>query len=270
MDNALFVAPGDPWQPESAARFNAVSELLNRSSGGLDPFLPAGGMENMIRVRNVSGETVKAFHFVQIGSPLAGDLPAMDNVFSAAPGVSGVVGVMQENCPPGGESFARIHGPAFVCAGELRSPQGAAEIRCGDGRIVLLGAGKTAAGAYDGYFKVSAAASDEQQRITKLLVSEGVTDLPGNRTVAPVSFDIDPGKNFEVILVLERSEEGPRSRLKNTVILAPGETVTSAAFEREYQSRFVLLASVVNTGENPGIIQRWTDNVVYWGSRFFI
>lgn len=131
--------------------------------------------------------------------------------------------------------------------------------------------GEAAGGdAYNGYFKVSAAASDEQQRITKLLVSEGVTDLPGNRTVAPVSFDIDPGKNFEVILVLERSEEGPRSRLKNTVILAPGETVTSAAFEREYQSRFVLLASVVNTGENPGIIQRWTDNVVYWGSRFFI
>lgn len=115
------VTPGDPWQPESAARYNAVNDLLRQEPGS-----PIGGQilpehsECTITVCNVSNKEFRLYSAVQIETSYAPDEHYLwhRNVRAyGKPVESGgdiVWGVALENIRPGKSGPVQISGAALI------------------------------------------------------------------------------------------------------------------------------------------------------------
>ena len=115
------VVPGDPWQPESAARYNAVNELLRQErSPAASQFRPPGESELLLWVCNSSDKLLPIHSPVQIDSSFVPDSSCrltrkslyafgkpMENLY-------GFWGIAQENIAPGQAGPVQVGGLALI------------------------------------------------------------------------------------------------------------------------------------------------------------
>lgn len=119
---ALYdVLPGDPWQPESAARYNAVNELLRQEhTPPPSPVFP-GGSEQILNVLNVSEKEILINSPVQLDTsfaPVEEDYRISQRNFFACgkpvENLSSIWGVALENIRPGQSGTVQMSGIALL------------------------------------------------------------------------------------------------------------------------------------------------------------
>lgn len=114
------VVPGDPWQPESAARYNAVNELLRQEPLAAFPQQVKFKDGNVLYICNVSDRQLSARSAVQIDSDFAPSNvpgPNFRNICAYGKPVENIHcfwGVALENIPPGMSGEVQISGIAAV------------------------------------------------------------------------------------------------------------------------------------------------------------
>ena len=135
------VVPGTPWQPEPAARYNAVNELLKRESFAPVPESSVPGSRQLLRVCNSSGSVLPIFSPVQVDTSFIDD----DSYFvhrrncyvfgRPVEKIHGLWGIALDNIPPGEWGEVQISGLMLVEAprGEYEytasSPYGKRSVR---------------------------------------------------------------------------------------------------------------------------------------------
>ena len=124
------VLPGDPWQPEPAARYNAVNDLL-RQENFMSPGTPYGtrGDSCCINVLNTSDKIIYFNRGVQIDSEFAGAEEQIDHANLHACGrpvedEKGFWGLSLEEIEPGKSGMVQLTGVACLrnVWGEYRIP----------------------------------------------------------------------------------------------------------------------------------------------------
>lgn len=209
-DTFSDVLPGDPWQPEPAARYNAVNELLRQESF-MTPSLPVGAAGNLCcaNVLNISDKIINFNKAVQIET----EQPTTQNPIDLSETYicgkpledeESFWGVALETIPPGGAGMVQLSG--VVCLrhiiGDYLIPDPADDTKIlayqnfvrprsdgiyevsnrGRARILWYQKNRTAAIAllnspslsYDGMFSVRENGDMENT----LTVKGGITDLP--------------------------------------------------------------------------------------------
>ena len=203
------VSSGEAWQPESAARYNAVNLLL-RTGNFTD--VPENMPPDAVDVFNASPADIAAFAPVAVTGIYKGDSPLQQNArFSGRAVLCGKVavddslpwGIALQDIPAGAYGTVRLYGTApafFTGTGRFVTP-GVDGLTAGEsgnalavfapdgpspGLIVLGGASGKSAGTvtdeYRGYFKLQKYGSDSVQICNGLnpaLPDCGTTDVPG-------------------------------------------------------------------------------------------
>ncbi|MBO5792455.1 MAG: hypothetical protein J6S54_08285 [Lentisphaeria bacterium] len=116
------VAPGDPWQPEPAARYNAVNELLRQENAFIppqeEPKRPGRG--DILYVSNISDKVLPVNSAVEIETWNAPEQvygPSYRNIYAygkPVENVRGFWGVALENIHPGMMGPVQVSGIAAV------------------------------------------------------------------------------------------------------------------------------------------------------------
>ena len=113
------VLPGDPWQPEPAARYNAVNELLRQESFTTPDAPPwSRGELTCVNVLNTSDRTLLFNRAVQLDSEFARSQDKIDysNLYACGRPVEneeGFWGVALENIEPGHSGMVQVNG--IIC-----------------------------------------------------------------------------------------------------------------------------------------------------------
>lgn len=114
------VLPGDPWQPEPAARYNAVNELLRQENYTEPGVSPRGaGIFSCVNVINTSDRPIFENKPVQIETEFAGE---NDRINKSDPYVCGrplekehsFWGLSLERIDPGKAGVVQIAGAAYI------------------------------------------------------------------------------------------------------------------------------------------------------------
>ena len=116
------VAPGDPWQPEPAARYNAVNELLRQENAFLPPQTEQKrpGRGDILYVSNISDKVLPVNSAVEIETWNAPEQvygPSYRNIYAygkPVENVRGFWGVALENIHPGMMGPVQVSGIAAV------------------------------------------------------------------------------------------------------------------------------------------------------------
>ena len=113
------VLPGSPWQPEPAARYNALNALLRQEvlPGFPDP-APTPGNETLLPVRNITDEILPGGKAVEICPDPRADLAVnfhLPVLFGRAVADEGHCwGIATENILPGRSGLVQVGGAAVV------------------------------------------------------------------------------------------------------------------------------------------------------------
>ena len=139
MDTGIFVSPGDAWHPESAVRYNGVSDMLNRI-GVIGPSgqRPPAGESAVITCRNTGDAVLSAGSYVTV---------SQDGTAMTA-GCDDPCGVLLEDCAPGRTAAVQLAGLAQVAADFPRPPD---VLRLSPTCVLLNSVGHS---LYRNYFKV--------------------------------------------------------------------------------------------------------------------
>lgn len=113
------VLPGSPWQPEPAARYNALNALLRQEETlcSADPVFPRSG-EVLLPVRNITGELLPGGGAVEIcadprpGQGIASQRPVLFG--RAVTDACLIWGIAAENIAPGHGGLVLVGGAAVV------------------------------------------------------------------------------------------------------------------------------------------------------------
>lgn len=262
MDSSLWTAPGDVWQPESAERFNLITESINRIGViGLPQLpVPGGTCNSFIRGINCSGAVIPANTFVTIGSFYPGDTQGEDAVLEIRPGVADPCGVVTEACLPGKITDVQVSGLADHVKAPLPCDIQVAAVYYEDEFAVILGS--CGNDLYRNFFKVSAMEFNGNSRILKLRIYDGgdpQSDCCGLTDAGTVSCEelaAGGGKYICLRLVAEDSH----LHHKFEILHAPPE-------ENE---PVVILAEIVRRYDGEKVVQRWTGGMIHWRDRFVI
>ena len=116
------VLPGDTWQPEPAARYNAVNELLKREFTSDTPpvNLPRQGSNHFLTVKNTSDREITPGSAVKIDTECA--VPGFSRIDCCDPFVCGVPmtdgtgfwGLAVEQIRPGHAGVVQVSGTAVI------------------------------------------------------------------------------------------------------------------------------------------------------------
>lgn len=217
------VAAGEPWRPESAARYNAVNELL-RSYSGAVPEKTASVNYHAVDFINLSGDKIDAFTAVSVtGAEFSGSVPALLTRYHgyclvrAVPAVdeSCIWGISLDTVVHRGVGRVALAGvvPAWFegSSGVRVMPTPGGLAAGNSGRALVLASPKTYYGEkYPGIIMLGGTSADENQymgffKITAVSGSEarisypgasaycGKTDVPGAELVAPALVTVPQG-----------------------------------------------------------------------------
>lgn len=154
MDSFADKAPGSPWAPESAERYNAVNDLLRRfgaaGAGGAAPGFSVRGAA-LITAAYTGGVSLPAYSLLAVsGAVVENNLDPTATIFTAdaADTESPVYGVAQSPVEPGAAVPVALTGITPVCidagltlsGGETLAPLSGGVAALGSGgRMVALG-----------------------------------------------------------------------------------------------------------------------------------
>ncbi|MBQ7208161.1 MAG: hypothetical protein IJS01_10230 [Lentisphaeria bacterium] len=255
MDTGNFVSPGDTWHPESAARYNGVSDMLN----GLGVIGPSGqrfsaGESAVITCRNTGNTLLRTGSYVTVS----------ENGTAMTAGFDDPCGVLLEDCPPGNSAAVQLAGLAQVAADFPRPP---GILRLSPACVLLNSVGHD---LYRNYFKVAATGYSDRGVITGVRIfdggdpestSAGLTDV-GDVPVTTLAGTFQDGTLFFVRLTVP---DTPPPSSGTNFYTHTFFTASRTNFPNAWEP-VVLLAEVVG-GQ---IVQRWTGGMIYWRSRFII
>ena len=116
------VLPGDAWQPEPAARYNAVNELLKREfvSEADNPHVSRRGSSGFLTVKNTSDKEIVMGSAVKISTECAvtgfSRISCNDPFVCGAPMTDGIGfwGLAVEQIQPGGTGVVQVSGVAVI------------------------------------------------------------------------------------------------------------------------------------------------------------
>ena len=270
MDTSCHVSPGDVWHPESASRFNRVSDMLNRI-GILGPSVPgsAGGGIVSITCINTGRKKIKANTYVTVGQPVSfSGTDGFSGHCSMSPGLADPCGIVMSDCDPGAVAEVQLSGLAEAFPphpGNIYRITGSGSASGMD--LVIINS--TGCYSYNNYFKVTPYEWDDDGKIKHVLISDGgdpssaycgMTDVSGfmNRTSRDVA-----GRYLFIKLVVKNHSNGYFKTIYDDFEwFGSGDTLPG---ENE---PYVLLAEI--TADGTGVIQRWTGGKIYWRNRFII
>lgn len=267
IDSGFFVQQGDAWQPETAARYNAVNEMLG--------FLGNSGDDSCEQLRTISPETIRgqngsnvtipAGSCVTVFPPDLSQKRLFADTFVIKPGVTDPCGVTLSDCPPGETVDVQISGLVPVQTSTPLPP----DVMIIPGypfyKKSLVNINCPGNDLYRNYFKVSAVEFNEKGRISKVRIYDGgnpsssyagITDI-GDVSREELEYDFSPGDKIYMRLTLAAPEGFAgyfTHEFEVNIIEKPDEPV-------------ICLAEV---GPNNTIIQRWTGGQVYWRRRFVL
>ena len=261
MDSSLWTAPGDIWQPESAERFNLISESLNRIGviGLPQESSSAGSGNSFIRGINCSGAVIPANTFVSIGSFYTGETGGEEAVLEIRPGVADPCGVVLEECLPGHITDVQVSGAADHVKAPLPCDINVTAAYSGNEFAVVVGS--CGHEIYRNYFKVSAVEFDENGRILKLRVYDGGNPASawcGETDAGSVSCAELAADGRYVLLRLVVEDNDFYSQLE-----------TSYDFP-EPEEPAVVIAEIVRRYNGEKVVQRWTNGMIHWRERFIL
>ena len=258
MDTSMNVSPGDAWHPESAGRFNRVSDMLNTIGviGPAGQFLPSDAAAVITR-RNTGDTTIPTASYVTFDST------------GMRPGIEDPCGVALAECAPGEDGPVQVNGIAELSYAFPRPAHVLVlkDSSRNDPTTVLLNS--TGHKTYRNYFAVGATGWNERGYITGFSIADGgnpdnpdcgLTDVEsvGKGTLTRADAF---GEGF-VCLRLVVGDDG-------------GQPIYSHVFEWNTAEPnpwepVVILAEVVRQGNLHVVVQRWTGGVIYWRQRFVI
>ena len=113
------VAPGDIWQPESAARYNAVNDLLRQEPDNIVRQMPVTGSDCTITVCNVTDKELPIYSAVQLDTTFVPENILLWHRHVCAYGRPveneySVWGVALETIRPGQAGLVQISGAAII------------------------------------------------------------------------------------------------------------------------------------------------------------
>ena len=261
MDTDTFIQPGDPWRPESAARYNQVNEVLN-SFSQIGPASDLSGLhrsQNCILCRNAGNDMIPAFSYVTIDAPGSGNSPDFNKMTR---GISPPCGVVLSDCSPGECASVQICG--ITPAEKSQNPPDAMVIPGfpdlpEEQNLVNL----TGSGTYRNYFKVEAEKFSENGKLSQVKIIDGghpEDNFSGYTDAGCIEKGIlDVSGDGFVILLLSKGEN--RKWKQEFRIINHFEFN-----EHDDSAPYFVLAEIYNNR----IIQRWTGGMIYWRTRFII
>ncbi len=272
------VSPGDPWRPESAARYNAVNELLARLENSAPEPTPAPRTPGtrIIGVNNSEETEIPAGSPVKIGDAPTGifeNEPEWLPVLPAAMGDS-VWGVCRETLKPGecgsvivsGIAFAAVSGApdTHVTVGDdglQYAPSGRAEVlwndEAGNALLLLGGGGASVNCEGSGYFNVQFVPDPHNPRFGTVRVVDAFGRNPD--VCGPSDLGDIPILSIPVRLGTGNLSIWLSARVEDDTIIY---SVATSGSDKSW-----LLAQITPSGE---VLQVWQSGIIYWGTRFFI
>lgn len=264
IDRDLFVQQGDAWQPETAARYNAVNEMLG--------FLGSTGGAPCEKLRYTSPETVcgqnggdmmiPAGSFVTLFPPDLGKTRLFADTFVIKPGVADPCGVTLSDCPPGETVDVQIRGLVTVRK-HTATPPGVMII---PGypyyNMDLVNINCPGNDLYRNYFKVAAKEFNKDGRISKVRIYDGgnpSSSYAGTTDVGEVScgeLEYDFRSGTKIYLRLKAADPG--SYLTHEFEINGNPQPSEPC---------ILLAEI---SPASAVIQRWTGGQIFWRERFVI
>ena len=272
MDTSFNISPGEEWHPESAARFNSVSDMLN-AFGTIGPgtFAAAAGdgSNNCITCKNMDDKTISAYSYVTLSHGSSTGSDVFLDTYTMKAGVTDPCGILLSDCAPGETAQVQISGLAEARtypapSGVVVLPGISASSR--NRNLVVLNS--TGHDNYRNYFKVEAEEWDENGHIVKVRIYDGgnpASSICGVTDVGAVT-----GTSLDGFF-----SEGARICLRLTVNATDaGSKYFTHTFERNddppVNEPVLTLAEVVRTGNHYKVIQRWTGGEIHWRDRFVI
>jgi hypothetical protein len=264
MDTSISVSSGDLWRPESAGRFNRVSDMLNAIGviGPAGQYFPADAGGVITRI-NTSDATIPAASYVTFNST------------GMRPGIEDPCGVTLAECAPGTEGPVQVSGIAevsyyyprptdvLVLKGSSRN----------DRSTVLLNS--TGHSTYRNYFKVSVTGWTDSGYPTGFSITDGgdpdssdcgLTDVDkvsvGTLTPGPGA-----GDGFSTGYVCLRLTVDTSGDTPSYTHTFEWRDIAQPPYPWE---PVVMLAEVVRRGNMFVAVQRWTGGMIYWRSRFVL
>lgn len=256
MDTSISVSPGDAWRPESAGRFNRVSDMLNTIGviGPAGQCFPAEASAVIIR-RNAGDTTIPAASCV-----------TFDGV-DMRPGIEDPCGVTLAECAPGAEGPVQVSGIAEV-AYTFPLPSDVLVLKGGsrnDPTSVLLNS--TGHNTHRNYFRVTATGWDDNGYITGISVTDGGNPESiycGVTDVGDVPAGTLSGTFYEGYICLR-------------LVVDDSGNTPAYSHQIEYSSSVpsprdpvVILAEIVPRFGRRAVVQRWTGGMIHWRDRFVI
>lgn len=259
MDTSVNVSPGDAWHPESAGRFNRVSDMLN-TIGVIGPsgqFLPSDAAAVITR-RNTGDTTIPTASYVTFDGT------------GMRPGIEDPCGVALAECAPGEDGPVQVNGIAELSYAFPRPAHVLVlknDPRNGPTTVLLNSIGHK---TYRNCFAVEATGWNANGYITGFSITDGGNpDNPdcGLTDVGPVPVgtltrsDGAFGDGY-VCLRLAVDDSGARPTYSHVFEWA-------SAIPDPWEPAMIL-AEVVRQGNLSVVVQRWTGGMIFWRSRFVI
>ena len=263
MDTGIFVQPGDPWKPESAARYNQVNDMLN-SLTTIGPVSNAfsSSPNDSILCKNISDEVIPAYSYVTIsGAKIDGEY-WMPELFSMKRGIADPCGVVLSDCSPGETASVQICG--LVPAEVTPSPSDVMTFPgtlSGYDRKNLVNLNSFGGSVYRNYFKVEPTRYTPEGTISQVRIYDGgdpdnvfcgETDVGG---VSRHTLDHNFIDGCKIYIRLCQGDDGRLFHEFETDIIEKGKDPV------------ICLAEI---SRNNRVIQRWTGGKIYWRERFII
>ena len=258
MDTSVNVSPGDAWHPESAGRFNRISDMLNTIGviGPAGQYLPSDATAVIIR-RNTGAATIPAASYVTFDDT------------GMRPGIDDPCGVAMAECAPGEEGPVQVNGIAELSCAFPRPAHVLVlkkDPHNGPTTVLLNSTGHK---TYRNYFAVDATGWNANGYVTGFSITDG--GYPDNPDCGLT--DVGPVRKG----TLTRSQPFSYGYVCLRLIVGDdgGEPTYSHVFEWNTAAPdpwepVIILAEVVRSGNQFVLVQRWTGGVVYWRQRFVI
>ena len=253
MDTSVNVSPGDAWHPESAGRFNRISDMLNTIGviGPAGQYLPSDATAVITR-RNTGDATIPAASYVTFGDT------------GMRPGIDDPCGVAMAECAPGEEGPVQVNGIAELSSAFPRPAHVLVlknDPRNGPTTVLLNSTGHR---TYRNCFAVEATGWNANGAITGVRIFDGgnpESPYAGLTDVDTVSAGTlaGPFANNTYICLRLAVQTGTSGNYYTHTFEATG--LLPNAWEP-----VVILAQIVN----GAVVQRWTGGMIFWRSRFVI